>query len=189
MLKKSVCFAVLGLVAGTAAAAPETYTIDSRHTFPSFEVSHLGFSTQRGRFNNTTGRIVLDRAAQKAEVEVTIDAASIDTGLEELEKHLRNADFFDVENHPTITFKSTAARFNGDRLAALEGNLTMRGQTRPVTLTIDRFTCGPHPFTKKAVCGADASATIKRSDFGIKYALPVVGDEVKLRIQVEAIRD
>lgn len=189
MLVRFASAVVAGLLAGTAAAAPESYTIDSRHTFPSFEVNHLGFSTQRGRFNKTTGRIVLDRAAKKASAEITIDANSVDTGLTELEDHLRKPDFFDTAKHPTITFKSTGAKFDGETLKALEGELTMRGQTKPVTLTVNKLNCGTHPMTKKAVCGADAVATIKRSDFGINYALPVVGDEVKLALQVEATKD
>ncbi len=170
---------------GTASAAPETYAIDPTHTFPSFEVNHLGFSTQRGRFNKTTGSIVLDRAARKASVDISIDANSISTGLEKLENHLRAEDFFDTARYPAITFKSTAASFKGDKLATLSGDLTLHGVTRPVTLTVTAFHCGHNPVYKKDACGADAVATIKRSDFGIKYALPAVSDEVKLLIQVE----
>jgi polyisoprenoid-binding protein YceI len=177
------------LVAGTAVAAPESYTIDSGHTFPSFEVNHLGFSTQRGRFDNSSGKITLDREAKTASVEITIDAKSIDTGNAKLEDHLRNADFFDTEKHPTITFKSTGAKFSGDTLTALDGNLTLKGTTKPVTLNVANFKCGEHPFNKKKMCGAEASATIKRSDFGVRYGLPAVGDDVKLMIQVEAFKD
>lgn len=189
MSTRSTLLVAMALTAGVASAAPESYTVDPNHTFPSFEISHLGFSTQRGRFNDTRGRITLDRQARSASAEITIDASSIDTGLDKLEAHLRKPDFFDVEKHPHITFKSTGARFDGDVLAALEGELTMHGQTRPVTLTITKFRCGVHPMNKKSVCGADATTTIKRSDFGMKYGLPVIGDEVKLFIQVEAHRD
>lgn len=189
MLRRSTVFLTATLIAGTAAAAPETYTIDPTHTFPSFEVSHLGFSTQRGRFNVTTGKVVLDRAKGMAEADISIDARSISTGLAKLEEHLRAEDFFFVEKHPTITFKSTKARFSGDKLAALDGELTMRGVTKPVTLTVTAFHCGLNPIVKKQACGADAVATIKRSDFGINYALPMVGDEVKLLIQVEAHKE
>lgn len=189
MYARTAAVVLATLVAGTAWAAPESYTIESSHTFPSFEVNHLGFSTQRGRFNKTTGSIVLDRAARTASVDITIDANSIDTGFEKLEAHLRNEDFFDTARHPTITFKSNGARFKGDRLASVTGNLTMRGVTRPVTLTVTAFHCGPNPVFKKDACGADAVATIKRSDFGINYALPAVGDEVRLLIQVEALRN
>lgn len=186
MYTRIASLALGSLVAGTAVAAPETYSIDPTHTFPSFEVSHLGFSTQRGRFDTSGGRIVLDRAVRSAKVEITINAKSISTGVAKLEDHLRNADFFDVANHPTITFTSTGAKFDGDKLAALDGQLTMRGVTRPVTLTVTSFHCGLNPIVKKQACGADATATIKRSEFGINYALPAVGDQVKLLIQVEA---
>lgn len=174
------------LLAGTAQAAPETYTIDSTHTFPSFEINHLGFSTQRGRFNKTTGTIVLDQAARKASVDISIDASSISTGLEKLETHLRTEDFFDTAKYPAITFKSTGATFKGDKLATVSGDLGMHGVTKPVTLTVTAFHCGYNPVYKKDACGADAATTLKRSDFGINYALPAVGDEVRLLIQIEA---
>jgi polyisoprenoid-binding protein YceI len=189
MLKRSAAFFITTLLAGTAAAAPETYTIDSRHTFPSFEVNHLGFSTQRGRFNITTGKVVLDRAARTASVDIQIDVRSVDTGLDKLEAHLVAEDFFDAKKHPAIVFKSTRARFEGDKLVALDGDLTMRGVTRPVTLTVTAFHCGLNPMVKKQACGADAMTTVKRSDYGINYALPAVGDDVKLLIQVEAHKD
>lgn len=174
------------LIATSAAAAPETYKIDPTHTFPSFEIGHLGFSTQRGRFNSTSGTIVLDRAKQTAKVDIKIDAASISTGLTKLEDHLKSPDFFDVAKHPTITFKSTGARFDGDKLAAIDGTLTMRGISKPATLTVTSFYCGLNPIIKKPACGADATTTIKRSEFDIKYGLPAISDEVKLQIQVEA---
>ena len=177
------------LTAGPALAAPETYTIDPGHTFPSFEVSHIGFSTTRGRFDKTAGRITLDREAKTAAADITIDATSIDTGVQKLDEHLRKPDFFDATNHPSITFKGDRARFNGDTLAAIEGNLTMRGQTKPVTLTVSKFICGNHPMSKKALCGADAATMIKRSEFGVNYGLPVIPDEVKLIIQVEAYKE
>lgn len=186
MYKRPVAVILATLLAGTAYAAPVTYTIDSTHTFPSFEIGHMGFSTQRGRFNKTTGTIVLDRAAKKASVDISIDADSISTGLEKLEAHLRAEDFFDVAKYPTITFKSTGARFKGDKLATISGDLTMHGVTKPVTLTVTAFHCGHNPVYKKDACGADAVTAIKRSDFGINYALPAVSDEVRLLIQIEA---
>jgi polyisoprenoid-binding protein YceI len=189
MYARTAAVVLATLVAGTAYAAPENYTIDSTHTFPSFEVSHMGFSTQRGRFNKTTGSIVLDRAAKKATVDITIDANSISTGLEKLEAHLRAEDFFDSAKYPTITFKSTGAKFKGDKLASVSGDLTMHGVTKPVTLNVTAFHCAPNPVYKKDACGADAVTTIKRSDFGINYALPAVSDEVKLLIQVEALKN
>jgi polyisoprenoid-binding protein YceI len=186
MYARTAAVVLATLVAGTAWAAPETYVIDSTHTFPSFEVSHLGFSTQRGRFNATSGKIVLDRDAQTAQVNISIDAKSISTGLAKLEEHLKAEDFLDVAKHPTIRFTSTRARFAAGKLVGLDGDLTMRGVTRPVMLTVTSFQCGDNPFAKKFTCGANATATLKRSNYGINYALPAVGDEVTLLIQIEA---
>ncbi len=186
MITRTTAVVLASLIAGTAYAAPETYTVDSTHTFPSFEIGHMGFSTQRGRFNKTTGSIMLDRAARKASVDISIDANSISTGLEKLETHLRAEDFFNTAKYPTITFKSTGATFKGDNLTSLSGDLTLHGVTKPVTLTVTAFHCGNNPVYKKDACGADAVTTIKRSDFGINYALPAVSDQVKLLIQIEA---
>ena len=165
-----------------AVAAPETYTIDGRHTFPTFEVSHFGISTQRGMFTKVSGKITVDRAARTGNVDVTIDTTSVVTGLQGLTDHLKAEDFFNTARFPTATYK-------GDRPTAVEGNLTLNGVTRPVTLAITAASCRDHPMNKKPMCGADATTTIKRSDFGIKYALPAVGDDVKLSIPVEAFRD
>jgi len=185
--------AILATLAAAAAfpalAAPESYTVDSRHTFPSFEVNHLGFSTQRGRFNKTTGKITLDREARTGTVEIEIEAASVDTGLDKLEEHLVGEDFFNVAKHPTLTFKSRSMTFSGDKPSSVAGDFTMLGVTKPVTLTISAFNCGVHPINKKNVCGADASATLKRSEFGMTKYVPGVSDEVKLQIQVEAFKD
>lgn len=172
-----------------AAAAPETYNIDAGHTFPSFEVSHLGFSIHRGRFNKTEGKVVLDTAAKTGSVEVTIDANSIDTGGDKLDGHLRNEDFFNVAKFPTLTFKGSKMKFEGDKPVAIEGDFTMLGVTKPLTLAINNFKCGAHPFNKKPLCGAEVTGTIKRSEFGMKYGLPAVGDDIKLLIQVEAFKN
>jgi len=188
-MRKAVPFAIAAAIAIPAIAAPESFTVDPRHTFPSFEVSHLGFSTQRGRFNKTSGKIALDRAANTGSVDIVIDTASLDTGLDKLEEHLRGEDFFNVAKYPTMFFRSSAVSFKGDVPVAADGELTMLGVTKPVTLTITSFACGVHPISKKDTCGADATASILRSDFGMKYALPAVGDTVKLLIQVEATRD
>lgn len=174
---------------GTPAIAADNYTIDASHTFPSFEISHLGFSIQRGRFNSSSGKITLDTAAKSGSIDVSIDAASIDTGLANLEKHLQGEDFFDTAKYPVITFTSKSLKFDGDKLVSAEGNFTMHGVTKPVTLTIDHFRCAPHPMTKKQTCGANATTSIKRSEFGIVKYVPNVGDEVKIAIQVEATRD
>lgn len=188
-MKKTLLTASLALMIAAPAFAADSYTVDPRHTFPSFEINHLGFSIQRGRFNTTSGKITLDPAAKSGSIEVTIDAGSISTGLADLEKHLRSDEFFDTANFPSITFTSKKLNFDGDRLVSADGDFTMHGVTKPLTLTLDLFRCGPHPMTKKPHCGADAIATLKRSDFGISKYVPMVGDEVKIAIQVEADKD
>lgn len=181
--------AALCLTVAASAQAGESYTIDARHTFPSFEVSHIGFSTQRGRFDRSTGKISLDRKAKTGSIDIRIEADSIDTGLEELEAKLKGAEFFDTAKHPAITFTADKIEFAGEAPAAADGTLTLLGVSKPLRLAIDHFHCGVHPISKREVCGADASGQIKRSDFGMKAFLPAVGDEVKIKIQVEAFKD
>jgi polyisoprenoid-binding protein YceI len=171
------------------AAAADTYTIDPGHTYPSFEINHLGFSTMRGTFDATSGRVKLDPAARSGSIEISIDTASIDTGHTKRDEHLRSEDFFNVAQFPSMTYKATRLRFDGDRLAGADGELTLLGVTRPVSLTLTAFHCGPHPMNKKQVCGANATTTIKRSEFGMKTYVPAVGDEVKISIEVEAVKD
>ena len=180
-------FAVFGFSA--AALAADSYTVDPSHTFPRFEISHFGFSTHHGQFNKTAGKLVLDRAAKTGSVDVTVDTASISTGDPKLEKHLRSEDFFNVEKFPTMVFKSKVVKFNGDVPAVAEGELTLLGVTRPLALTISRVKCGPHPIAKKEACGAEATGTLKRSEFGMMIYVPAIGDEITLRIQVEAYKD
>lgn len=183
--------AVLVLAAATAApagAAPVTYVIDGSHTYPRFSYDHLGLSTQLSRFDRTTGTVVLDKAARTASVDVTIDMTSVDTGHEEFNKHISSADFLDVARFPTATFKSSRVVFEGDRPVAIEGNLTIKGVTKPVTLEVTRFVNMVHPMQKKDAIGADASAVIKRSDFDAGQYVPLVGDEVTISIALEAIQ-
>ncbi|MBL1264399.1 YceI family protein [Methylomicrobium sp. RS1] len=175
----------------TSTARAETYTVDPRHTFPSFEIDHLGFSIQRGRFNQTEGKIALEPASPAGgSIDVAIDAASISTGLPELEKHLRGEDFLDVARFPKILFKSKQLIFdNQGQLIGAKGELTLHGVTKPVHLAVDRFHCGMNLISMKNVCGANATATIKRSDFGVDKYAPALADEVNVIIQIEAIRD
>ena len=182
---------IIGLAAfGFAASAlAESYTIDPRHTFVTWAVSHFGISTYRGKFHKVTGKIVLDRAARSGSVDVTIDAASQWSGDNKLDLHLANNDFFAVAKFPSITFKSTRLEYSGDALAKVHGDLTMLGVTRPATLNASLFKCIEHPMRKVAMCGADFTTSIMRSEFGMKFAIPAVGDEVKLDIQVEAYKD
>lgn len=170
-------------------AAAQSFTADPAHTYPSFEVSHFGFSKMRGKFDKSTGKATLNRAARKGSVEVSVDMASVDTGNAKLNTHLRSPDFFDVDMFPAMTFKSADFKFDGDQLTAVNGQLTIRDVTRPVTLNVLSFHCGPHPILKKEACGIDATAAIKRSEYGIKYGLPGLGDEVKIAIEMEAISE
>jgi polyisoprenoid-binding protein YceI len=177
--------AVLLLAPATALA--ESYVIDQAHTFPSFEVSHLGFSTTRGRFEKTSGTIALDTAKKTGAAMIVIEASSVTTGVDKLDDHLKNADFLDVAKHPQITFKGTRFRFEGDKLASVDGDLTLHGTTKPVSLTVEHFKCGEHPMKKVPICGADLKTTIKRSEFGISYGSPAIGEDVIIEIQVEAV--
>ena len=180
-----------------AVAAPETYTMDPYHTYPNFSVDHMGFSTVYGRFDKSSGKFILDKAAKTGSLELTVETASINAADNEKgnrqrsrDDHLRSPDFFNVAEYPRLTYKSTAVKFNGDNLVTVEGNLTLLGVTKPVVLQVDRWKCGPHPINKKEMCGGNASGTLKRSDFGMKFALPVaVSDEIKLIIGFEAYRE
>jgi polyisoprenoid-binding protein YceI len=177
------------LTALPAAAELESYTIDPQHTWPYYEVGHLGYSSQRGRFGKTAGKITLDTDARRGSADIAIDTASVSSGVAKLDEHLRSEDFLNAAKNPQITFKSSSFAFEGDKLKSAAGELTINGVTRPATLTVNHFQCAPHPMTKHKQCGADLVTTIKRSDYGVKYGLPVLGDDVTLRISVEAIKD
>jgi polyisoprenoid-binding protein YceI len=176
-------------VALPALAEPESFTVDPNHTFPAYEVSHFGYSLQRGRFNKTGGKIMFDEAAGKCSADVSIDTASVSSGVAKLDEHLKSEDFFNAAKSPQITFKSTACSVDGGKVKSVAGDLMMNGVTRPVTLAANYFNCGNHPIMKKKVCGADFETVVKRTDFGMKYGIPVLGDDVRLRINVEAIKD
>ena len=188
-MKKLLAFIAAAGFSLSAFAAPEVYVIDGSHTFPRFEYSHMGFSTQQSRFNNTTGKITLDRAAKTGSVEVLIDTKSVDTGSKLFDQHIQGEDFLDTAKFPTITYKSTKVNFKGDTPSTIDGNLTIKGVTKPVTLTVTGFKCADHPMMKKLACGANATATIKRTEFNAGKYAPNVGDDVTLTFAVEAIKD
>jgi polyisoprenoid-binding protein YceI len=169
---KNLLFLVLALSLPLSAIAADNYIIDPAHTYPNFTISHLGFSTMHGRFDQTSGTVTLDRSTKKGAIDISVKTASISTGHTKRENHLRGADFFNAAEFPSITYKSNVVHFTGDVPTSVEGNLTISGVSKPVTLTINSFKCGVHPFNKKNVCGAGASTQIKRSDFGINYLLP-----------------
>lgn len=188
-MKKIITLIAIAGLALNAAAAPETFVIDNNHTFPRFEYSHFGLSNQVSHFDKTTGKIILDRAAKTGSVEVTIDTTSVNTGHAEFNKHIQAADFFDTKKYPTITFKSTKMNFKGDVPGSVDGNLTVKGVTKQVTLELSSFKCMPHPMLKKEACGANAVTRIKRSEFNAGKYAPGVSDEVTLAIAVEALKE
>jgi polyisoprenoid-binding protein YceI len=172
-----------------AVAEPVAYTVDPKHTYATFQLNHLGLSTIRGTFDHTTGKIMLDREAGRGSIEIVIDAASIDTGLPKRDEHLRRKEFFNVDQYPTIRFAANALTFEGDKLVKAEGDLTMLGHSRPVSLRITHFACGDHPIHHVPACGADAETRIRRSDWGMTTYVPTIGDEVSILIGVEAFQN
>lgn len=168
-------------------AEPVTYQVDASHTFARFSYNHMGLSQQLNRFDKTTGQVVLDLAAKTGEVNIEIDTRSVATGHEAFNEHIQGADFLDTATYPTATFKSSKVIFDGDQPTAVEGDLTIKGVTKPVTLTINSFAAKPHPMLKKPAIGADAQVKIKRSDFNADKFAPAVSDEVTISIALEAI--
>lgn len=189
ILHRSMLALILTTQAAYAWAAEESYTLDPAHTFPSFEVDHLGFSTQRGRFDQTHGMVIMDQQAKHGSVDISMDASSIDTGFKPLDEVLRGMEFLNVAQYPEVTFHSSKLKFDGEQLVTVDGVLTMLGVSRPVTLNVTHYKCGWDPVSSKYVCGVDAETILKRSDFGMTKFIPFVSDDVKLKIQVEAARD
>lgn len=189
-MKRILSAAVLSAAPALALGAPVAYELDPTHTYPSFEADHLGgLSTWRGKFNRSSGRFVIDREAKTGSVEVAIDVRSIDFGNDELNAHALTPEMFDAARYPAATFKGTVSAWTGDRPAAVAGELTLRGVSRPVTLTVNSFQCKQHPVAKKEVCGADAVATFKRADFGLDFGAAYgFRMDVLLRIQAEGLR-
>lgn len=182
---------VAGSIAVVAVqAAPVTYNIDSAHTYPSFEADHMGgLSLWRGKIKSTTGKIVMDAAAGNGTVEVTMDMSTIDFGHDKMNEHARSADILDVAKFPTATFTGKLAGFKAGAPTEVQGNLTMHGVTKPVTLKINSFLCKPNPMSKKETCGADAVAVINREDFGVAYGKNFgFKMDVKIPISIEAVR-
>lgn len=174
------------LLAATATAG--TYQLDPDHTFPSLEFSHMGISVWRGKFNRTTGTFEYDAAARRGTVNVTVDTDSIDFGLDSMRDYAIKPDWLDVAKHPAMTYRGSLV-YQGDRPVAVDGQLTLRGVTRPLRLTINSFACIEHPFYKKEVCGADAAGELNRADFGMTQFAEGEAGKVRLLIQVEAIRE
>jgi len=186
-MHRIVLASLAALISANSFASPVTYVLDPRHTYPSFAADHMGgLSIWRGKFTDTSGKVVYDKGAKTGSIEVTVNTNSIDFGLAKLDEHVKSPDFLDTTKFPTATYSGTFTQWNGETPTEAQGTLTLHGVTKPLTLKINSFMCKPNPMTKKEVCGADASATLNRSDFGVTY-----GDAygfkmwVKLEIQVE----
>jgi polyisoprenoid-binding protein YceI len=187
-MKKALLLASLLAAIGAAQAQSATYAIDPTHTQVVFEAKHFGVSTNRGRWDKKEGTVTLDKAAKTGKVDLTIDMASVSTGIGPFDGHLKSKDFFAVEQFPTAKFVADQFTFNGDKLASVAGTLTMLGKSNPVTLTASGFGCYENPRLKREVCGGDFETTIQRSQWGMAYGLPGIPDSVRLLIQVEAIK-
>ena len=177
------------LSSGLAQAESATYAIDPTHTFATFEISHFGASTNRGRFDKKTGSVTLDKAAKTGKVEITLDTTSINTGTAAFDKHLQSADLFDAAKHPTMTFVGDKFTFNGDKVAEVSGNLTLLGKTAPLTLKATQFNCYQSPMLKREVCGGDFEGTVDRTAHGMNYGVDWgFAKAVRVVIQVEAVK-
>lgn len=187
-MKKSLLLTALLAAVGAAQAQSATYAVEPTHTQVYFEAKHFGTSTNRGRWDKKEGTITYDKAAKTGKVDVTLDMASISTGVGPFDGHLKSKDFFDAAAFPTARFVGDKFNFNGDKLASVSGELTLRGKTNPVTLTASSFNCYDNPMLKREVCGGDFEATIQRSQWGITYGIPGIPDSVHIVIQVEAVK-
>jgi len=185
--KLGAAIALSTLAIGSVMAAPVTYAVDSSHTFPRFSYSHMGYSTQLSSFTNTSGTVVFDAIAKTGSVDIVIDMTTVNTGSVDFNGHIQGDGFLDTAKFPKATFKSTKVVFDGDKPASVEGQLTIKGVTKAVTLTVTSFQALPHPMMKVPVLGANAFTNIKRTEFGAGKYAPFVGDDVRIDIAIEAI--
>lgn len=187
-MKRLATLTALAVMAASAQAAPETYVIDNNQTVANFSFSYLGMANQTHKFDKTSGRVVFDPVTKTGSADVTIDAASINTGVTLFNNKMQSASFFDTAKHPVIAFKSSKMVMEGDQMS-MRGELTIKGITRPVTLAVSNFQCLPHPELKVDVCGANATVTVKRSDFNMgKYAL-LASNSVTLSLTIGAVKE
>ncbi|NDP42566.1 MAG: YceI family protein [Aromatoleum sp.] len=194
-MSKILAALVLAATPVVATAAAESYTLDPYYPI-SFSGDHLDMATVYGHFSKISGKITIDRLARTGAVDITVETASVDTGdadkggrARSRDEHLRSADFFNAAEFPTMTYKATNVFFSADAPALIDGNLTLLGVTRPVKLTIQRFKCVPASGTTRERCGGNATGKLKRSDFGMKYGIPAIGDEITLLVGFEATKD
>jgi polyisoprenoid-binding protein YceI len=186
-MKRIVLAPLAAFVCAAAFAAPVTYVLDPKHTYPSFEADHMGgLSVWRGKFTSTTGKVAYDKDAKSGTIDVTVDVSSIDFGNQKLDEHAKSPEIFDAAKYPTATYSGKFTQFNASGPTEAQGTFTLHGVSKPLTLKIDSFKCMQSPMTHKEVCGADASATFDRSDYGVDFG-KTYGFKmwVKLEIQVE----
>jgi len=177
------------LVPAHAQSDTPNFAIDPTHTFVNYENGHYGTTTNRGRFSTKDGTLFFDRAGRRGKVDLVIDITSVNTGVDFLNRQLQGKDFFNVADFPTGTFKSEQFVFNGDKVSEVHGQLTLKGQTHPVTLKATKFNCYINPLVKREVCGGDFETVIQRSQWGVLWGLQFgFEDAVKLLIQIEAIK-
>lgn len=195
-MRKGLIGLMFATLAPAGMAAPESYTLDPYHTFVHFGVDHNGFSTIWGRFDRSTGKFTFDRESGKLALEVQVETASVTTGdsargnrPRSRDEHLRSPDFFNTAEFPRMVYKATNARFNGGVPVEILGELTLLGVTKPVALKVDRWKCASHPVTKRSICGGNAMGGLKRSEFGMKWGIPATGDDVKITVTFEALKD
>ncbi len=191
MTQTLLATATLAVVLGTASLAQAqtaTYAIDPTHTFVNFEAKHFGTSTLRGRFDRKEGAVQFDRAGKSGKAEITIDIGSVSTGVAPLDGHLKSKDFFNAAEFASAKFVGDKFVFDGDKVVEIGGALTMLGKANPVTLKAANFNCYQHPMLKREVCGGDFETTIARSQWGMAYGLPGIPDNIRLLIQIEAIK-
>ena len=175
-------------LAGAAFAAPQNFALDAANTHVYWEVQHFGTSTSRGRFETLEGSITLDREAKTGNVSISIDTASVSTGIAPFNGVLRGPQMLASEAHPKAYFVAQRITFDKDRVAAVSGELTLRGESKPLTLRAKQFACRTEAETAREICGGDFEAELTRSDFGITHSLPFVSDRVRLVVQIEAVR-
>ena len=189
-MKYNYALLLLALAVTSATAASTTYNVDPDHTHPSFEVDHFGgLSTWRGTFKKSSGTVTLDTEAKTGTVDVVIDTATIDFAHDKLNEHVSSPEILDVAKYPTAEYKGRLLEFANGAPKTVSGVLTLHGVSKPVTLTINSFKCIEHPMLKKQVCGADASGTFNRADFGVNYGQQYgFKQDVLLRIQVEGVK-
>jgi len=188
-MNKTLIAAALFATAGFAQAEIATYAIDPTHTFVTFEAKHFGTSTLRGRFDKKEGTVSFDKAGKTGKAEITLDTSSVSTGVGPLDGHLKSKDFFNAAEFPTAKFVGNKFTFNGDKVSAVEGTLTMRGKTQPVTLIASNFNCYQNPMLKREVCGGDFETTLQRSLWDVSYGVASgIPDNVRLLIQIEAVK-